>query len=321
MGYEDIDAHHTMLKDRVRTEGYRDAIHAVVRPGDVVVDLGCGTGVLSIFASQAGAARVYAIERTSIVKVAEQVAAQNGISNISFIPRKADAVVLPEPVNVLVSEWMGEFLFQEKMFEAVVRMRDRVLAPGGKMLPLRARLHAALMADAAFHAECSYFSQKPYGIDYAPVGDWLFRRAYTRIVDPKLLVSDPVDLGGIDMMTCSAELPPAFRATFTARQDAVAHAICGWFSVDLSEAHSFDTGPHSTPTHWQQKVFPFVEPVVLRAGEPVRIEVRALRVGKDQSPAWQWEVEAGGKRYAGDDFMHDVWMQIGEGLIRRPDSG
>ena len=80
--YAEFEVHRTMIRDRVRTEAFRRAIDAVVRPGDTVLDVGAGSGILSLFAAQAGAARVYAVEQTTIAVLAQQLAAANGFADI-----------------------------------------------------------------------------------------------------------------------------------------------------------------------------------------------------------------------------------------------
>jgi predicted RNA methylase len=73
--YAEFETHRTMLRDRIRTETFRRALEAAVKPGDVVLDVGTGTGILGLFAARAGAAKVYAVEQTSIARLAEELIA------------------------------------------------------------------------------------------------------------------------------------------------------------------------------------------------------------------------------------------------------
>ena len=52
--YTEFEVHRSMICDRVRPEAFRRAIDAVVRPGDIVLDVGAGSGILSLFAARAG---------------------------------------------------------------------------------------------------------------------------------------------------------------------------------------------------------------------------------------------------------------------------
>ena len=108
--YAEIEVHRTMICDRVRTGAFRRAIDSMVRPGDVVLDVGAGSGILSMFAARAGAARVYAVERTTVAVLAQELAAANGFSEvIQVIHGDVMDVELPERVDVIVSKWLGGF--------------------------------------------------------------------------------------------------------------------------------------------------------------------------------------------------------------------
>ena len=134
--YAEFEVHRTMICDRVRTGAFRRAIDSVVRPGDIVLDVGAGSGILSVFAARAGAARVYAVERTSAAVLAQELAAANGVAEIvQVIHGDVIDVELPERVDVIVSEWLGGFGIDEGMLVPVIVARDRWLKPGGVMIP------------------------------------------------------------------------------------------------------------------------------------------------------------------------------------------
>src|SRR5688572_21364284 len=100
-----------MLKDRVRTEAYRDFIYENkdLFKGKTVLDVGCGTGILSLFAARAGAARVFSVDNSSIIEKARQIVVENGLSEvITLIRGKVEEISLPvSKVDVIISEWMG----------------------------------------------------------------------------------------------------------------------------------------------------------------------------------------------------------------------
>ena len=118
--YADTAVHIEMLRDTNRTLAYKAALERVCE-GAVVLDVGCGTGVLSIFAARAGAKRVYAVEASSLAEQTRAVVAANGLSDVITVLRvRAEDLELPERVDVLVSEWMGYALFYENMLPSVI---------------------------------------------------------------------------------------------------------------------------------------------------------------------------------------------------------
>ena len=127
--------HERMLADRSRVDFYHAAIERHVQPGDRVIDLGTGTGILAAFASRRGAAKVYALDHADVITHARSVAAANGIRNVEFVETHSTAFSAPEPVDVIVHEQMGTYLFEEEMVANVTDLRDRMLKPGGTIIP------------------------------------------------------------------------------------------------------------------------------------------------------------------------------------------
>jgi protein arginine N-methyltransferase 1 len=133
--------HEKMLADRPRMDFYHAAIARKIQPGDRVVDLGTGTGILAAFAARRGAAKVYALDHSAIIQDARALAAQNGIDRVEFIATHSTDFTLPEPVDVILHEQMGDWLFDEEMMVNVSDLRDRLLKPGGIILPSRFELY------------------------------------------------------------------------------------------------------------------------------------------------------------------------------------
>jgi len=133
--FADLHEQERMLADEPRMAFYHDAITRHIKPGDRVIDLGTGTGILAAFASRQGAAQVYAVDHSSIIEHAMQLGAENGIENVDFEDVHSTKFYLDEPVDVILHEQIGDFLFDEAMVPNVCDLRDRLLKPGGLILP------------------------------------------------------------------------------------------------------------------------------------------------------------------------------------------
>jgi protein arginine N-methyltransferase 1 len=140
--YSHFYIHEEMLKDTVRTLAYQRAIENNKEDfkDKIVLDIGAGTGILSIFAARSGAKHVYAVENADIAHFAKEIIKQNGLEDkITVLKGKMEEIELPvKEVDIIISEWMGYFLLYESMLDSVLWARDKYLAKGGKMLPDRA---------------------------------------------------------------------------------------------------------------------------------------------------------------------------------------
>lgn len=147
-----------MLTDRPRQEAYRDAIlsNRSLFVGKTVLDVGAGTGILSIFCAQAGAAKVYAIEASKIAELARETVKENGFDNVIEVQQtKIEDFKFNEEdqrqVDIIVSEWMGFYLLHEGMLDSVLYARDKFLKPTGSMFPQNASIHLGIIKLTYFH--------------------------------------------------------------------------------------------------------------------------------------------------------------------------
>jgi type I protein arginine methyltransferase len=266
--YSHYSIHEEMLKDQVRTCSYRNAIlrNRHLFENKVVLDVGCGTGILCLFAAQAGARLVIGVDMSNMLERAREIVQANGFSSdrIVLLRGKMEEVKLPvDKVDVIVSEWMGYFLLYESMLDTVLYARDKYLVEGGLLFPDRATLHLAAIEDAQYKQEKVHFWDDVYGFDMSCMKEYVLREPLVDIVDSKTIVSSrPIDLFSIDLYTISKE-QLAFGVPFAldiAKDDRI-HALLSWFSVDFTGAGqarkpvSFGTGPSEKTTHWKQTVF------------------------------------------------------------------
>lgn len=153
--YGYLSQQQNMMQDYIRTSTYQRAIlsNAEDFRGKVVLDVGAGSGILSFFAVQAGARKVYAVEASSMAKHAEALVASNKLTDrITVIAGKIEEITLPEQVDIIISEPMGYMLFNERMLETYLHAK-KWLAPNGNMFPTRGDLHVAPFSDAQLYTE------------------------------------------------------------------------------------------------------------------------------------------------------------------------
>ena len=280
-----------MLKDEVRTMAYRNAIYRNrhLFEGKVVLDIGCGTGVLSMFAATAGAKLVIGVDMSGIIEQAQQIAADNNLADrIVFLRGKMEEVVLPvEKVDIIVSEWMGYFLLYESMLDTVLYARDRYLAPAGIILPNRADMVLTAIEDAQYKENKIHFWDNVYGFDMSCIKGWAMREPLVDIVEGKAVVGGECIFKSIDIMTVTkAEL--AFEVPFSLRMNRSdhVHALLGYFTIDfasegMTKPIRFGTGPFDRYTHWKQTVFYLPKDLQVSQGDMVSGVLRCVPNGKN----------------------------------------
>ena len=314
--YAELEVHRTMIRDRVRTEAFRRAIESVVRPGDVVLDVGAGSGILSLFAARAGAACVYAVERTTVAAVAQGLAAANGVAEIvQVFHGDVMEIELPGPVDVIVSEWLGGFGIDEGMLGPVIAARDRWLKPGGVMIPRLVTAWTALVDDRYSGEMVQFLRDNPYGLkldDLAEMtvneifysGTFRHLAAGDRRSEPGRLWATDAELIPLEQ----AQAPHEAETLLPVREHGTANALALWFSAELAPGISLSVGPGDAPTHWGMTTAPLRCPVQLTPGMVVRAKVRTAPA----RPAGTWTSWAVALPGAGWE-EHDeqaVWQEI-----------
>ena len=169
------DIHAVMIQDKVRTSTYAHFIltNPILFRDAVVLDVGCGTGILSLFAARAGAKRVFAVDASEIAEKAEKIVKANGLANIiTVIQGKIEEISLPEGINevdIIISEWMGYALLYESMLNSVLHARDRFLRPGGVMAPIQCRMMLGLCDGNEIYKDRIGFWEDVYGMQCGPL--------------------------------------------------------------------------------------------------------------------------------------------------------
>ncbi|KAK9115498.1 hypothetical protein Sjap_014445 [Stephania japonica] len=349
--YSHVGIHEEMIKDRVRTETYRAAImqnqHFIA--GKVVVDVGCGTGILSIFCALAGAKRVYAIDASEIAVQANEVVKANNLSDkVIVLLGRVEDVEIEEEVDVIISEWMGYMLLYESMLGSVITARDRWLKPGGIILPSHATLYMAPVTHPDRYGESIDFWRNVYGIDMSPMlplaKQCAFEEPSVETITGENILTWPYVVKYVDCYTVTIQELESITARyrFTSMMRAPLHGFAFWFDVEFcgpaifqnngyalsppgsvtssdtyspgsgqkkkriksNEALVLSTAPEDPPTHWQQTLLYFYDPIEVQQDQIIEGSITLTQ--SKENPRFlniHLEYSSGGRSFVKESVM------------------
>ncbi len=271
-----VDLHREFLDDPVRLAAFRAALRERVRPGDVVIDLGAGTGILGLLACEAGASRVYAVEASGIIEVARRVARANGFADrIVHVKAIAAEATLPELADGLVADQVGHFGFEAGLFEMVSDAR-RLLKPGAWIVPARLALTIAPVHAPEIRRRLDFWGAPVAGFDFSPAREWAANTGYPTRLDPGQLLGPPAIAASVDVPEIStARL--ALDATLGIERAGTLDGIGGWFACDLVPGVVMTNAPDAPARLCRRNVvFPLDRPVEVQPDDRVVVQMRIL---------------------------------------------
>jgi len=301
--YAHYGIHGEMLSDKVRTSSYRDALvnNKETLTGANVLDLGCGTSILSMFAAEAGAARVVGVDCSDVIYQAMDIVRENGYSEkITLVKGRLEDTELPiKKFDMIVSEWMGYFLLFEGMLDSVIAARDKYLSPSGTVQPSRCSIHLQAVSDPSRYQQVVEFWGDVYGYKMSCMKEPVLGEANVEVVPDQCVVSSQAKVLELDMNKCSVE-DTEFNTSFTLEvtKDCEVTAILGYFDTffDLPNPVMFSTGPCATPTHWKQTIFYLSEKLSCKQNQKINGRIICKRM-KTDARALKVSLELDGKVY------------------------
>ncbi|KAI8894929.1 S-adenosyl-L-methionine-dependent methyltransferase [Globomyces pollinis-pini] len=274
--YAGNEIHESMLKDTIRTEAYRDFMYHNKHyfKNKVVLDVGCGTGILSMFAAKSGARQVFAVDNSNIIIKAKEIIKDNGLDHIiTCLQGKVEEIELPVPkVDIIISEWMGYFLLFEGMLDSVLVARDRWLKDDGILGPSCTKILLATVDDSEWYNDTVNFWKDVYGFNMTAMSGDVFRQGHVAVLKSDSISSESVVIKDIQIKEStikSLDFTEPFKLTIK-RQGKV-YGFCGWFDTFFEgptiDPIIFSTSPMTKPTHWMQTTFILQNPLEVNTND------------------------------------------------------
>lgn len=300
-----IDYHRTLVADVVRNRAFHAALAAVIEPGvSVVADIGAGTGLLGMMAARLGAREVFLYETAEVAGIAAEIIRRNRLRNCHLMPCHSTEMQDPPRVDVVVSETLGNYPFEEDIIETLADARARFLRPGGVMIPGGLRQFVAPVVSDRFHRELSVWDEVAdrlgttprLALDLSPAKVLSFNNVYVRSIAPADLLEDGarvVEWDSIDFHVRNRTSRHG-EASWKLQRAVTIHGFATWWSASLTDCVMLSTAPDAARTHWEQLYFPLSTPVSAQPGETVSVSLRS-RSSREAGTHLAWTATHAGR--------------------------
>jgi predicted RNA methylase len=291
--------HAAIVADPRRASLFREAISKTVRPGDLVLDIGCGTGILGFFALQAGARKVIAVDNGDVIDLARAIARKNGtIDRIEFLHADSTRVEREERADVAVADLCGSFGINAGLLALMADARRRLVKPNGRIIPRAVCLFAAPVEHPGIHRGMNVWSAGVEGVDLSAARTFAQNNPYHVELAPDAPLSDARSIARVDLHEIDRPDVEG-SAEFTISRDGTLHGIAGWFEAELSPGVAMTNGPVKDAIRYRQLLFPIPEPLAVSRGAPVSADFRSASNGS----VWTWSVTIGDRSFRHSSFL------------------
>jgi len=296
-----LDEHFGYLSDSVKLEAYEAAISQLVQAEHVVLDLGCGSGLLGLMALRAGARNVLFVEEGEIIEVARRTVADAGFADkAEFFQVNSFEMTLPELVDVVVCDHVGYFGFDYGILRLLADSRQRFLKPDGIVLPAGIELQLAPVESERCRVLVNQWRDGSVPGEYAWVGAAAANTIHATQLDTQNLLADPVSLATLEL---GLEAPPylSWDAEFICARDGTLDGVAGWFECQLADGIQMTNSPVAADSLDRPQAFlPLDSPQAVSAGEHIKVTVMARHI--DSVIGWLIELPDSGKRFTHTTF-------------------
>jgi protein arginine N-methyltransferase 1 len=267
-----IEYHRTLIADRVRNQAFEKALASVIKKGETTVaDIGAGTGLLGLTAAKLGAREVFLYEAAEVAGVAAKILKANGARNCHLIPCHSTEMVDPPRVDVVVSETLGNYAFEEHMIETLADAKKRFLKPGGIIIPRQLEQFVAPVVSDRVQREFDAWGET--GLNMSVAREMSLNNIYVRTLKRDELLQAQV----WDTILFGADGRSARKgeAGWKLSEAATVYGFAVWWNAELVPGVHLSTAPDAPRTHWDQLYFPLLTPIEGKKGETVGVSLRS----------------------------------------------
>ena len=283
--YSTFYIHEEMIKDKIRTGSYKKAIenNKTIFKDKIVLDIGSGTGILSIFAAKAGAKHVYGIEYADIADYSKEIIKQNNLSDkITIIQSKVEEAILPvDKVDIIISEWMGYFLLYESMLDTLLFARDKWLKKDGYLLPDKAQIYLAGIQDTLYKYNKIDSWDNVYGFNFSVLKNPALAEPIIDNFPNNNIISNSCKIFDIDLYTVKVEdldFSAGYEIIFN--KDDTFNGFVTWFDVEFDKIPNkitLSTSPYEPSTHWKQVMFYSKNDIEVKKNEKLKGSICVIK--------------------------------------------
>ncbi len=302
-GYSILSYGH-MINCEPRMSAYAEALRRAVTPGCTVIDIGAGPGIFSILACKYGAGRVIAIDPDDSIELLPEIADANGCAEKITVFKGLSTHYEPLAADVIVSDIRGILPLFEGHIGTIADARERLLAPGGTLIPRRDVLRLAL---ARTGKDCRPYEEpwtsNNFGVDLTPGHRFAVNTISKVNFEAADLLSRPETLAILDYDTITE---PEVVSDFdlVVAEGGVAHGLALWFDADLADGIGFSNAPGEPRQIYGQTLFPFERAVEVASGDHVVGELGARLI--DGTYVWTWRTSISGFEFRQSSFLGSV---------------
>jgi len=281
-----VTSYGEMITCEPRMSAYAEALRQAITPGCSVIDIGAGSGIFSLLACQYGAGSVVAIEPDDSVEVLRIAAVTNGFEDRITVVQGISTDYVGPKADVIISDLRGCLPLFEQHIPSIVDARNRLLAPGGVMIPARDQLYAALVHDPEFYRPCvEPWQRNAFGIDLSDGHRFAVNQWRKARFTPIELISVPQHLLQLDYASI-IDPNVSVELTLTPEAPGEAHGFLVWFDAELAPGIGFSNAPGEVEQVYGQSFFPFEQPIALAASDRIAVKLRANLV--EGGYIWSW---------------------------------